>query len=729
MLERAKAWSPQAARKLDVHIAEHPDALTAPSPHCPGPLPRLLQVLEAAGHGDTVTQLACAICGRAGRKLPRPTPHGRACDWCVDQHKLRTCARCGKSGLIAARSEEEGGICRSCYKSDRRFTGPCAECGRRGTHQLRRRSDSLIALCRPCAGFTDRECVRCGTLRSVHAHSAAGPVCQRCYVAPAKLCGKCGQFAELAKRGERGELGVCYRCYTREGVCTVCGRFRDGAFSQTAGGAFLCDSCRPRPSHRCADCGCAKKSCALWPVGHLCYSCYSRRRRNPESCSLCGIARVLVDRNDNGAEICGPCCGADIDFSCQRCGSPGDILGDGCCVGCVTGARVNDLLADEDGRIVPALKPLALALGSAPRPRSVLAWLRRSPTARLLAALAASHAEITHELLDDLSQNAATRNVRDLLVHTRVLPPRQEYFNQLELWFRKVAQDMPTAHIEFIRPFAEWFIIRDARRRANRGRYSLGASTVDRNEIRAGVEFMQWLDGQQMPLTSLTQTHLDVWLTQATNSQRRSTAAFIRWTNKRGLTHNVEYPGRPKSQPILFLDDEEHEHQLRRCLTDASLPLELRVAGALIRLYGLPLIRIVHLTTDGFHQDEQGAFFTFDKNPVLLPPTLARLIEQQITTGRQHSALGPLAQEHPRLLLPGRYASRARSPHALSAQLTKHGLPTIAARNTAMFGMAGELPPIVISDLFGVHRNTATQWAALAQDSWADYLAALRATE
>ncbi|MDH6630006.1 hypothetical protein M2271_007856 [Streptomyces sp. LBL] len=29
-----------------------------------------------------------------------------------------------------------------------------------------------------------------------------------------------------------------------------------------------------------------------------------------------------------------------------------------------------------------------------------------------------------------------------------------------------------------------------------------------------------------------------------------------------------------------------------------SLPLELRIVGALIRLYGLPLIRIVHLTTE-----------------------------------------------------------------------------------------------------------------------------------
>jgi hypothetical protein len=172
------------------------------------------------------------------------------------------------------------------------------------------------------------------------------------------------------------------------------------------------------------------------------------------------------------------------------------------------------------------------------------------------------------------------------------------------------------------------------------------------------------------------------------------------------------------------------EDQFRRFLTDASLPLELRIVGALIRLYGLPLFRIVHLTTDGFHQGERGAHFTFDENPVLLPPTLARLSEQQITTGPSRAALGPLASsEHPELLLPDHPASRPRSSEALSGQLMKHGLPTIAVRNTALFGMAGEPPPIIMSDLFGVHRNTATQWAALAQDSWAGYLAGLRVTD
>ncbi|MBW8797364.1 MAG: hypothetical protein JF597_28345 [Streptomyces sp.] len=126
------------------------------------------------------------------------------------------------------------------------------------------------------------------------------------------------------------------------------------------------------------------------------------------------------------------------------------------------------------------------------------------------------------------------------------------------------------------------------------------------------------------------------------------------------------------------------------------------------------------------HEDDTGAYFTFGKNPVLLPPTPARLIERRIAEGRRHSAVGALPDsEHKELLLPGRLAGRPRSHGGPAAQLPKHRLPTLAARITALFGMAGELPPIIMCDLFGIRRNTATQWAALAQNSWAGHLAAL----
>lgn len=74
-------------------------------------------------------------------------------------------------------------------------------------------------------------------------------------------------------------------------------------------------------------------------------------------------------------------------------------------------------------------------------------------------------------------------------------------------------------------------------------------------------------------------------------------------------------------------------------------------------------------------------------------------------------------------------AHQPRRLHGLALQLLELGLPTLAAHSTAMIVVAADLPPIVISDLFGIHVNTAVEWSVLAQDSWADYLAARKAAE
>ncbi|PZH09161.1 hypothetical protein C1I97_15215 [Streptomyces sp. NTH33] len=60
---------------------------------------------------------------------------------------------------------------------------------------------------------------------------------------------------------------------------------------------------------------------------------------------------------------------------------------------------------------------------------------------------------------------------------------------------------------------------------------------------------------------------------------------------------------------------------------------------------------------------------------------------------------------------------------------TLHGLPGISARNTAMLEAITDLPPIVVSDLFGVHPHTAYAWAQYAQNSWAEYLEAVQSTD
>lgn len=206
ILEQARAWAPTPARAVDRYFGQQPDALTNPSPHCSGTFVRLLRQMDTAGHGDSVTQLGCAGCGRTDGPLPRPTPEGRCCQWCADRGTKRTCARCKKDGRIIAR-RPEGPICQSCYRRDPKVLTECAGCGKIRVPNVRREDGS--ALCSPCAPAPERECFRCGKTRRTWAFSTDGPVCGPCYEPPARLCGICGQVRPIRARAADGQPDIC----------------------------------------------------------------------------------------------------------------------------------------------------------------------------------------------------------------------------------------------------------------------------------------------------------------------------------------------------------------------------------------------------------------------------------------------------------------------------------------------------------------------------------------
>jgi hypothetical protein len=139
-----------------------------------------------------------------------------------------------------------------------------------------------------------------------------------------------------------------------------------------------------------------------------------------------------------------------------------------------------------------------------------------------------------------------------------------------------------------------------------------------------------------------------------TPTLRRDIVPFLRWAIARRLTATLDIPTSKSGLPSHFQTEEEQRQQLRRCLNDDTLPLEVRIVGALIRLYGLPVSRIVDLTTDRFHRNDDVACLTLGKNPVLLPPKLAALVERQITDPRYTSLIRHQADDVPRFLLPGR---------------------------------------------------------------------------
>ncbi|GAB3436425.1 hypothetical protein [Actinophytocola sediminis] len=722
-LEQAQAWTAWGALALHRYLDQHPDALRVPPPDCPLALARLLLLLAAAGH--PVTAPACSICGRSDRPLECRTPVGRCCNWCKHKSKVSTCARCGQEAHVVTR-KPEGPICRRCYASDEERFEDCIECGRR-RQPTKRRADGA-AWCETCAPKAARRCIQCGDQRPAAVITDDGAICRNCYRRPPRRCGVCGHIRPIRTRAIGDQPDRCAQCYKQTGRCVVCERVRPGSGFGGRGGAFHCTACRPRGSGHCDDCGQTAELYGRWPRGYICCRCAFHRLRNPSHCPQCDVPRVLVGRSDTGEDICGPCAGSTVDFTCRRCGQPGRLHTDSCCARCVVTHRVYGLLGGDDGTVAQQLQPLAQALTSAQNAYSVLNWLYYHPAAALLADLAAQPVEITHALLDGLPPTRSTLYVRDALIATGALPSRAEHLNLLESWADRTISGLPKPHQRIVRPFAEWHVIRDARRRHARNRYTEAAAAADRTDIRTAIAFLDWLEARTTTLDTLTQDQLDCWL-DAHPTRRQDLVPFVRWAGQRRLTDRLELPAGRGGLPVHFLTEEQYRQQLRRCLNDETLPREVRIAGSLVRLYGLPISRIVELTADRLQRDNGDAFLILAQHPVLLPPKLAALIDDNLADPSYRSMVRPPNGDRPRYLLPASQPGKPRSARATQKLLRQHGLPTLAARNTAMIEAVGALPPIVIADLFGIHPGTAHSWAKYAQTTWTDYLAADTVTD
>jgi hypothetical protein len=385
---------------------------------------------------------------------------------------------------------------------------------------------------------------------------------------------------------------------------------------------------------------------------------------------------------------------------------------------------VHRLLSGEDGTIASHLQPFADALIAA-NPVTVRGWLNNSRSVGLLAEFVAEQTPITHEALDRFLPAAHINHVRGLLVTTGVLPRRNEALARLELWVARHVPTLPSHQQNPIRPYAEWHIVRRARRQAARSTYSDCASQDGRHRIRSAIKFLNWLDETGTALTDLSQHHVDTYLANVINGLNpQPVLLFLEWLKRRRLATGIEIARRKHGLPQRLQEQEDYQRQLSLCLHDQSLPLDTRIAGALVRLYALPLVRIVELTTDRFYRDAGHAYLVIDKNPVALPPALAELIEERIRKGSSGSMVRTVSPGQPVYLLPGRPPSQPRNARSLANLLTAQGLPTIAARNTATMANIADLNPTVVSDLFGTHRTTAHTWARFAQTSWTAYLAA-----
>lgn len=351
--------------------------------------------------------------------------------------------------------------------------------------------------------------------------------------------------------------------------------------------------------------------------------------------------------------------------------------------------------------------------------------------ARVLRELIDNETPVDHAALDAYDEREVW-SLRRTLVDLDVLPRRHDPIGRLDATLERVVADLPTAERQIVRAYGSWSLLRRARRRYERtGTFTYSQFRAAWQRLERVSELLAWLGEQGMSLDDMDQATLDAWLTGASHDRRTAAADFLRWAARRRLTPRLQVTHVQRQDPDVTMTEDERWTHVRRCLTDSSIPNDVRAAGALMLLYGIPLARVVELTRDHLDYadgDLYPAGFSITRSGpvVLVPPALGRLLDQLPHQANPRGVpLIPAGSTHPTWLFPGRGTAGHVSYTGLVTRMRRHGLTVRRARNAALISLASDLPASVISDLFGLSIAASTGWARRAGRDWQGYLSAM----
>ena len=712
---------PAHASGLAEYLQAHPDALTSGEATGPSALRALLDVLAVEHPG--VQRMRCHRCG-AQRALPYRRDGASICGRCYTQTHRKMCVRCGEVGQPAFR-EGSGIVCTRCKSRDPAHRRPCARCGALARVAYRIDGEPLCQNCGPRKLYT---CTSCGRENQrAHALTSDGPICPRCYHRGREHeCVQCGHTTSEARLADRAAgTWICNRCWVPPTTtCSECGRRRPCARG-SASGQPICSTCRAhrRRPRTCAMCERTVAIQTTLPLGPVCGPCYRQLRRSPAPCASCQQIRPLVGVIDGGGSVCGPCSGDGRNWICDGCGQVDLLIGGTHCLACTTKARVGELLAGPDGQILTQLEGVATLLLQDNTPERTQEILNGSQWIQLLGDLVAIGNPITHQVLDELPQDNRVGHLRNILVHAGALDAQAEGLESLGPWLKSFLARLSPKTAQLLRPYASWSVLPRTRHRGTRLGITASAPRYARARIETAAQFLTWLEDNDRSLAHATQHDVNTWIGLGASTRRR-VRDFLRWAHARGLSADLEvhWLGR-EGLPENVLGDDERWRLLRRCLRDDSLALRLRVAGALVLLYGQIPSRIVELTVDSVMTTDTGTYLVLRDQPVLLPPPLA-VLTLELAARSTHEELTSRTVTPAWLFhgaRPGTHFYAGRLSTALNKKL---GIFVRPARGGALSALAADLPAPVLGDLLGLSITTATRWAALAARDNAEYVAA-----
>ncbi|MFI9538341.1 hypothetical protein ACIG56_34560 [Nocardia fusca] len=417
---------------------------------------------------------------------------------------------------------------------------------------------------------------------------------------------------------------------------------------------------------------------------------------------------------------CAGCTGNRPVFACPRCGREDNPYGR-FCGPCTLRERATELLADHSNTVHPRLQPLFDAWMSGNRSQTTLIWLGKpSSSTDILRAMALGELPISHAAFDDLPCNRRVNYIRDLLAATGVIEPYQPLITRTTHWLNDILAQLPKHHVEVIRPFAQWQLLRHLRMLEAQDKLTRGAVQGARADILTATRLLDWLDEHDIAIGQATQSDLDRYLAHYPG-RGPILLRFLKWTNHTRLTQGLQIPTPDRPVPQVLLSHDRRWQHVETLLHDNTIRRYTRIAGLFMLLFAQPLSRICRMRPDQIALLPDTVTVTFDTVAIEMPEPLDQLLREHLDQG------GPASYANTDTwLFPGRLPGKHLVTENIRSELVAHGIRPHHARHAAMFHLAADLPTPVLAELLGISPTTASRWAALSARTWAQYTAMRR---
>jgi hypothetical protein len=434
-----------------------------------------------------------------------------------------------------------------------------------------------------------------------------------------------------------------------------------------------------------------------------------------ESARAASRSGSSLSTTDRGGSSAPPAPERPQRFGCKTCGSEVQLTGSQCGT-CRLNDRLQELLADETGRIHPSLVRLRDYLLTARDPRSATRWLRRDLIGTTLKAMATGRTPISHETLNSLPESTRVRYLRLMLMSAGTLPKIDVRRNDLEVYAARLLAGLPAEHASILTRYVNWEVLRKLRQRPMGTSLTMGAYNARRAELRKIADLLAWLDADGRPPSSLDQAAVDRFI--AHHDPHKIVGTYIHWAARRRLTGRVTVPAVRPARSRTHIPDELVWEKVDRLVDDESIALPTRIIGLFILVFAQPLVDCIRLRHTDVVDDVKTMRIAFGTTPVALPNPIAALLRRHLANRAERRVFQTAETEW---LFEGRMPQHHVSWANVRLQLVELGIHPRDMKRARLGQLVQELPASVVADVIGISIGTALYHAAQTNATWGVY--------